>query len=86
MDRDTRIAKLRAACGCKEGLLALVLAVAAYIFLPQYFPSSETTWGAVGIGVGVALCGAILGKFAGLLIAQVRLRQLLRTRTLADHF
>jgi hypothetical protein len=86
MDRDERIAELRAACGCKESLLALVVAVTAYLLLPQYFPTSETIWGVVLIGVGVALGGAVIGKLAGLLIAQARLRRLLRRPTLADHF
>ena len=79
MDRDARIDQLRAACGCKEGMAALLLVVAAYIFVPEYFPRGDTIWTQLAIGLGVALAGAVVGKVAGLLIAQVKLRRLLRS-------
>ena len=78
MDRDDRIEQLRTACGCKEGAAALLLAVAAYIFVPEYFPRGDTIWTEVAIGLGIALAGAVVGKIVGLLIAQVKLRRLLR--------
>ena len=78
MDQDARIDQLRAACGCKEGMAALLLAVAAYIFAPEYFPRGDTIWSQVAIGVVIALAGAVVGKMAGLLIAQVKLRRLMR--------
>ena len=79
MDRDARIEQLRAACGCKEGAAALLLVVAAYIFAPEYFPRGDTIWAQVAIGLGIALAGAVVGKIAGLLIAHVKLRRLLRS-------
>ncbi len=79
MDRETRIAGLRNACGCKEGSAALVLAVGAYLLWPVLFPDAETTWGKVLVGVAIALGSAVVGKLLGLLVAQVRLRRLLRT-------
>ena len=78
MEREARIAELRTACGCTEGLVALVLGVSAYLAMPEYFMAAETTWGKVWIGVAVALASAVVGKLAGLLIAQLRLRRLLR--------
>jgi len=78
MDRDARIDRLRAACGCKEGAAALLLAVAAYVLVPEYFPRGDTTLTQVAIGLGIALAGAVVGKIVGLLIAQLMLRRLLR--------
>ena len=86
MDQDARIDQLRAACGCKEGMAGLLLAVAAYVFAPEYFPRGDTIWTQVAIGLGIALAGAVGGKIAGLLIAHVKLRRLLRSPAPSSDF
>jgi hypothetical protein len=75
---EQRVRALRSACGCKSGLLAMLASVTAYVVLVT------TGQGRAGLahhlltGLGVALCGALLGKCAGLLWARVRLVLLLR--------
>ena len=84
MNRDQRIDRLRNACGCKESFFALLLALAAYFLLPQYFPHRATSIGTIAIGVGIAIAAAVIGKVTGLLIAQIRLQRLLRGSAVAD--
>lgn len=79
-DRDTRIAQLRSACGCKEGAIAFVLCAALYAMFPAYFPQGGTISLRVLIGAGIGLGAAMTAKLAALMIAQVRLRHLLRNQ------
>jgi len=72
-----RIAELRAACGCKEGMVALVLGLAAYGVALQYFVIGDTTLQRVLMGVAAGLGSALLGKVFGLTLAQLRLRHVL---------
>jgi hypothetical protein len=75
---EQRVRKLRSACGCKSGLVAMLASVAAYVV------RVTTSAGHAGLahhllaGFAVALGGALLGKCAGLLWARVRLVLLLR--------
>lgn len=76
--REHRIAELRSACGCKEGMIALAIGVTAYAISLRYFPVGDTTLQRLLLGVAAGLGSAVIGKLFGLLVAHVRLRLLLR--------
>jgi hypothetical protein len=80
MDPDTelRIRRLRTACGCKSGLVAMLAALAAYAVASASSPGGPGVVHQLLVGAGVALGGAVVGKVAGLLWARVRLALLLR--------
>jgi len=75
--RDNRIAELRSACGCKEGMIALVIGTAGYGLALLYFPIGATTLQRTLLGIAAGLGSAVIGKLFGLAVAQVRLRRLL---------
>ncbi|MBP1687991.1 MAG: hypothetical protein H6Q33_4134 [Deltaproteobacteria bacterium] len=75
---EIRIAELRSACGCKEGMIALVLGAAGYGLALCYFPIGDSTLQRILIGIAAGLGSAVIGKLFGLLVAQMRLRRLLR--------
>lgn len=75
--RENRIAVLRSACGCKEGMIALMIGLAGYGIALRYFPISDTTLHRIVLGIAAGLGSAVVGKLFGLLVAQVRLRRLL---------
>ena len=80
--RESRIAELRSACGCKEGMITLVIGVALYVLALRYFPIGDSTLQRILLGVAAGLGSAVIGKLFGLLVALVRLRRLLnKTRT-----
>jgi hypothetical protein len=80
MDPETerRIRRLRTACGCKSGLVAMLAAVAAYLVASASAPGGPGVVHRLFVGAGVALGGAVVGKVAGLLWARLRLALLLR--------
>jgi hypothetical protein len=80
MDAETqqRIRELRSACGCKSGMVAMLVSVAAYVAVAATGPGSPGLVHRVLLGVAVALGGALVGKCAGLLWARLRLVLLLR--------
>jgi len=75
--RENRIAQLRSACGCKEGMIALVIGVAGYGLALRDFAIGDTTLQRILLGIAAGLGSAVIGKLFGLLVAQVRLRRLL---------
>jgi hypothetical protein len=75
--RESRIAELRSACGCKEGMVALVIGVLLYGLALRYFLIGDSTLQRILLGIAAGLGSAVIGKLLGLLIAQVRLRRLL---------
>jgi len=75
--RENRIAELRSACGCKEGMIALVIGVAGYGLALRYFPIGGTTLQLSVSGIAAGLGSAVIGKLFGLLVARARLRRLL---------
>lgn len=75
--RESRIAELRSACGCKEGLIALVIGVAGYGIALRHFPIGDTMLQRILLGTAAGLGSAVIGKLFGLLLTQVRLRRLL---------
>jgi hypothetical protein len=82
---ESRIAELRSACGCMESMIALVIGVAGFTFALRYYPMGNTTLQRILLGVAAGLGSAVFGKLLGLLVAQVRLRLLLRkVRTTAS--
>ena len=85
MDRETelRIRRLRTACGCKSGLVAMLAAVTAYVVVSASGPHGPGLVHRLLVGAGVGLAGAIVGKCAGLLWARVRLALLLRSPAVA---
>jgi hypothetical protein len=80
MDIETqqRIRELRSACGCKSGMVAMLVSVAAYVAVAATGPGSPGLVHRMLLGVAVALGGALVGKCAGLLWARLRLVLLLR--------
>jgi hypothetical protein len=76
--RDAEIARLRSACGCKEGMLGLGLGLAAYLAFPDWFPHGASLASRVLIGAAIGLGCAVAGKLTALGVAQVRLRRLVR--------
>jgi hypothetical protein len=80
MDAETqqRIRELRSACGCKSGMVAMLVSVAAYVALAATGPGHHGLVHLALLGVAVALGGALVGKCAGLLWARLRLVLLLR--------
>jgi hypothetical protein len=85
MDPETelRIRRLRTACGCKSGLVAMLAAIAAYVVVSASAPGGPGLLHRLIVGSGVALGGAVAGKGAGLLWARVRLTMLLRSLTVS---
>jgi hypothetical protein len=78
---ERRIAELRSACGCKEGMIALVVGVAGYSLALRYFPVGDTLVQRTLLGIAVALGSAVIGKLFGLLVAKFRLRRQLSVAT-----
>jgi len=77
MSREKRIAELRSACGCKEGMIALVIGATGYGVALRYLRIGDTPLRRILLGIAAALGSAVIGKLFGLLVAQVRLRRLL---------
>ena len=78
--RGRQIRKLRSACGCREGLLAMLLTVGSYAgYAVLLDPAVHGTRHRVFIGLALGFAAAVVGKVTGILHARYRLRQLLVT-------
>lgn len=75
--RESRIAEMRSACGCKEAMIALLIGAAGYGIALRYFHIGETTLQRILLGIAAGLGSAVIGKLFGLLVAQIKLRRLL---------
>jgi hypothetical protein len=69
-----------AACGCKEGELTMATFLAGFVINLLINPKQKTRSGKtkLGLGFGVAIVGALLGKSYGLLKARLQLRKIIR--------
>jgi hypothetical protein len=75
----SRLAKLRAECGCTAGSLALLFSVAAYVSYALWLdPASRGAGERIAVGAGLAFCSALAGKALGILWARLQYRRLLR--------
>lgn len=77
-DLERRMARELAACGCREGSIAVLLYAAIVpmlAILGIVAPSSVLGWVAI---VGGILVASMVGKVLGLALAQVRLRRVAR--------
>lgn len=73
---ELRLAHELAACGCREGSIAVLIYLAVVPLLAMFGPfaaNSALTW--IGIVGGVLVAG-MLGKVMGLTLAHVRLRRI----------
>ena len=69
-------------CGCREGQIGIVFAVALFVLLMLIEPSSiyAVSWVAiVGAGIGVSIMGALIGKITGVFRAGILLRKSIRS-------
>jgi hypothetical protein len=64
-----------AACGCREGAMGVALAVTSTVAFFSLEESGISRSSEVWIGVALALCGALVGKFFGLLRVHRHLRK-----------
>ena len=66
------------ACGCSEGAILLLASTIAYISYLLFTRSqfSSIGWNEVGIGFGIIFLASLLGKFLGLIRAQIQLSRL----------
>jgi hypothetical protein len=68
------------ACGCREGEIAAIIAIGAYIlsaFL-GFAPATDSAWGQIGWATLAALVGAAAGKIVGRIRSIRRFRRLVR--------
>lgn len=73
-----QIQQMRNACGCKSGMVIMLLCLAGYVTYQWQVPSHAGLLQRVLTGLGITVAGAVVGKLAGLLWAHARLVQLLR--------
>ena len=69
--------QLKSACGCTEGSVMLMVAASSYIAYSLLF-GEGLGWGAIWLGIGISLTAALVGKFAGIVRAQMQLSTLVR--------
>jgi hypothetical protein len=75
---ERRMARELAACGCREGSIAVLLYAGIVLLLAVLGPfAPDTAFGWVAIVAGV-LAASMLGKVLGLALAQVRLMRVAR--------
>jgi hypothetical protein len=77
---ETRLNREWNACGCREGEIAFMAAIAAYFAAAAIgiAPAMHSTWGHFGWATLMALAAAAIGKIVGRLRSLLRLRQLTR--------
>lgn len=70
----------RAACGCREGAVFLLVCEALYAsgVLLHFFMRGTSTRSQLGVGLAIAFGAAPMGKLFGLLRARLRLRRTIR--------
>jgi hypothetical protein len=73
-----QIQQLRNACGCKSGMVIMLLCLAGYVTYERHLSSHAGSVQRVLTGFGITVAGAVVGKLAGLLWAHARLVRLLR--------
>lgn len=71
---EERLATAHNECGCHAGGLAL-LAALAVVALAGILSPGDLTWSRVATGIGICIAAAVVGKLAGIVVAQVRLRR-----------
>jgi hypothetical protein len=82
--QDQQIQHLRNACGCKSGMVMMLVCLAGYVAYELRAMSSAGLMQRMLTGLGIALAGAVVGKLAGLLWAHARLVRLLRLQARAN--
>jgi Flp pilus assembly pilin Flp len=77
---ETELNRSYYACGCSAGATGLIFGLIAGVVAVAIPAVREPlgTWLAAGLGVTIALCGAIIGKVTGLVQAQGRLNRTIR--------
>jgi len=71
--------RLRAECGCSSGLGLLVLTAAVLVYLQKHAGGWATlTWQRLTFSLLMVFLSALLGKTAGLAVANLRLARVIR--------
>jgi hypothetical protein len=75
---EKRLAVEHNECGCHAGGLALLVALVVVAVIGIASPG-DLTWSRALAGVGTCTAAAVVGKLAGIAVAQVRLRRDIRS-------